>query len=359
MNPSTKNQINNKHFLILFMFFLSVVLLNSYISSVYPLIALLMLGCFYLFCKNQYRFHYLVFAWLINIVYIMVRTVTWNQDNIKINLSFVIGFLFFWVMYRQKIELSIIFNRYIKFFAIAIGMLSPLIQLLLPGLSAWSSEETVGFLGRTHYVVMVAFLGVAYCFFCMTKHPLVKTMVSLLAIVVVMLSGSRSNLITIPFSIGLVYLIDSARGETIKRIFKILLILIIVVVLFFIIGNYFQFRTFIRIQESIERYTRGLDISNGRSGLQEMAWRDFKSEPIWGIGWMNFSDYHIGEHYENYNVHNFYLQLLCELGITGAILILFPMLWMLISDISFVRKTPFIEAKKKIRISLAYQISPR
>ena len=87
-----------------------------------------------------------------------------------------------------------------------------------------------------------------------------------------------------------------------------------------------------------------------------MAWNDFKSAPIWGIGWMNFSDYHIGQHYANYNVHNFYLQLLCEMGIVGFILFFIPMIGALLSDIFFVRTTASIEGKKKIRISLAYQI---
>ncbi len=62
--------------------------------------------------------------------------------------------------------------------------------------------------------------------------------------------------------------------------------------------------------------------SNGRFKLWRLAWREFKKAPVFGNGWGSFAKVapETGNMRAN-NVHMVYLQLLCETGIVGFVLI--------------------------------------
>ena len=62
------------------------------------------------------------------------------------------------------------------------------------------------------------------------------------------------------------------------------------------------------------------ELTSGRMALWKRAIELFKENPIFGIGWKQFVNHNTYEH----NVHNTYLQWLCESGIVGFIL-LFPL----------------------------------
>ncbi len=74
------------------------------------------------------------------------------------------------------------------------------------------------------------------------------------------------------------------------------------------------------------------DVSSGRLELWKRAAKLFRDSPVTGIGWGRFSD-HVTDTYNEYldgpltDVHNNYLQLLCETGVMGFILVLSPMVW--------------------------------
>lgn len=344
----------NVSFVHLFMIVLSVVLLNRFMSSIYPILFLLVLELVFLIVKRRITVNYIMLAWAVNIGIIVVRTVTWDQTNIKIFLSYVLGFFFLILSMDEPLKLSYIFNKYIKC-VIVIVLITPLVQELTPFLSIWGEPGT-GIVGKSYYVHIMAFIWLAYCFFSKKIGTIWKLIAVLLVAVSVMLTGSRSNLLTIPLTIGAVYILQSAKGETIKRIIKFVVIAFVVAVCVYSAGKYFQMDSILRIIETAERMLSGLDYSNGRNALQEMAWSDFMGAPIWGIGWMNFSDYHVGQSYGNYNVHNFYLQLLCEIGIAGTIMFLMPIVYALFSDAKFIRTTQDEEKKKNVGISLAFQI---
>ena len=88
--------------------------------------------------------------------------------------------------------------------------------------------------------------------------------------------------------------------------------------------------------------TERKDISSGRMQLWEIAWDQFIKHPVIGIGWGGFADQvseefnqaHAGGGQQNVvNVHNCYLQFLCETGIIGGALILVPFLYIFILSI--------------------------
>lgn len=75
-----------------------------------------------------------------------------------------------------------------------------------------------------------------------------------------------------------------------------------------------------------------IEITSGRIGLWRTAWELFVEKPITGIGWARFAD-HVTVHNDIINstlenVHNNYLQVLCETGIIGFILIIVPFLYL-------------------------------
>jgi O-antigen ligase len=80
-----------------------------------------------------------------------------------------------------------------------------------------------------------------------------------------------------------------------------------------------------RLILSIFELINGEDISNGRSALYAVAWELFLENPLFGIGFGNFRIYGSQIIGSVTNVHNIYLQLLCELGIFGAIIIFIAM----------------------------------
>lgn len=68
----------------------------------------------------------------------------------------------------------------------------------------------------------------------------------------------------------------------------------------------------------------GQNISNNRTPLYSLAWTLFCRHPIFGVGWSMFRTHTPGNVtlYNELDVHNIYLQLLCENGIFGTLIIL-------------------------------------
>lgn len=74
-----------------------------------------------------------------------------------------------------------------------------------------------------------------------------------------------------------------------------------------------------RMINSVFLLMKGMDITSGRSMLYRVAIDLFLSNPIFGIGWGNFRIYSRTILSSVTNVHNMYLQSLCEVGIVGTI----------------------------------------
>ena len=87
-----------------------------------------------------------------------------------------------------------------------------------------------------------------------------------------------------------------------------------------------------RYVETIENILAGRDASSGRFTLYRVAIAAFRENPLFGIGWDQFCTL-VPQNYLNNPVisiedaHCIYLQFLCETGITGALLIVAPLLY--------------------------------
>lgn len=108
-----------------------------------------------------------------------------------------------------------------------------------------------------------------------------------------------------------------------------LLSLIMIFLLIFIVKRtYFGKLLFSRIIETYHIFVTGGDITSKRIPLYKHALRLFIQNPIHGIGWGNYKKTVVGTvtMYTEMQVHNIYLQLLCETGIIGSFFILLPMI---------------------------------
>ena len=119
---------------------------------------------------------------------------------------------------------------------------------------------------------------------------------------------------------------------------------------------------FARTFASIQSLFSGGDASSGRTGLYKHAISLFMQHPFFGIGWGNYRNTVVGVVTQEtpFDVHNIYLQLLCETGIVGCVCFAVPMVMTLVMSIRnyelLLRKKPSAKWTKLMGISCMFQL---
>lgn len=126
------------------------------------------------------------------------------------------------------------------------------------------------------------------------------------------------------------------------RIAVILLALVVVGMIYlaqtgFFVRYLYRYVSFInKLTYNIGSTEKQLDLTSERNVLWSLAFRLFLEHPILGIGWGHFHD-HLPEELNHLdNVHNNYLQLLCETGIVGFLLVMVPLVLVFIETIRLI-----------------------
>ncbi len=164
-------------------------------------------------------------------------------------------------------------------------------------------------------------LGLSFTFsrflYYKDKKNLLITMFLLLALALV---GRRSELLAFILASLLILYESSSRGKKQRLILIFMALLIVIIALYFLIAsNVITYSGKNRIINSLFLLIHGEDISNGRLRLYAAAIESFREHPIFGIGWGGARSITRKILSNDVNVHNIYLQLLCEVGIVGTI----------------------------------------
>lgn len=168
---------------------------------------------------------------------------------------------------------------------------------------------------------------------------------ALIAVAGMVMTGRRSELISLAAAFVIVAFVYRKRSLTVRKLAGILLlpltVVFIVLLLYFFGRMGFLSRYVVTLEKIFTSGGKGLeallggesDITSGRMELWAIAFGLFLGAPIFGIGFFGFKDYipsaFILEHGDVSNVHNDYLQHLCETGLLGTALWLVPTVWLL------------------------------
>lgn len=166
-------------------------------------------------------------------------------------------------------------------------------------------------------------LGVYFCWIISNTRRKIDT-TSITSVIILLMAllytGKKSHLIILILSILFISSIAGRGSEKVRRVSIFVLIGGLCSLLFACASDLFlQASTIERIIASFNSYTLGDDISSGRSILYYIAWDEFLSSPLLGIGWKSFLFNSVAKYgyVDPHYVNNDYLQVLCELGIIG------------------------------------------
>lgn len=167
-----------------------------------------------------------------------------------------------------------------------------------------------------------------------------------------LLTGKRGTLIFGTITAIMIYFIlnkENVSSKIFKGIFGGIILIIVLVIASGFIPN---------VSMIYDRIFNSSNLLNGRERLYDLAWTLFSDNPLVGIGWGNFKYYYSNFYNvaEQLNVHNVYLQLLCEIGIVGTFIILGFMLHSLIKPYKMLKKDEYSCFKKELSISFAIQL---
>ena len=178
----------------------------------------------------------------------------------------------------------------------------------------------------------------------------VSAILALVITILVFLTGKRSlALLAILLPILVTVLCNKFSG---KRILNILcVILVLGVILYFFIVNsdlFIKSKLLGRFASTIVDLENGRDVTSDRSELYKEALSMFRNNKILGIGLGNFKK----SSFFATDVHNTYIQVLCEEGIVGEILFCVP----LVVNLIFSVKENRIKQSKLLNLSLFLQL---
>lgn len=224
--------------------------------------------------------------------------------------------------------------------------------------------------GSANYADYILALGIFICLgnmfsgYVETKEERRYVLLSILFIVAMVIQNRRSELFSVVLTLLLMYSLSvNLRFIESKRFRRAIgaIVLVIAVIVFMysrgMLDRYID--TFIAL--SLKSGGGLEEVGNGRVVLWSVAYNKFKSSPIIGIGWNQFRATNDIRFMQGINVHNDYLQWLCETGLVGFILICVPTVYLWVKALSrsrllFKKKTAYSnEAKSYVLISCGIQ----
>ena len=275
--------------------------------------------------------------WVFLLILIMLVN---NQDNAHYG-SFVFNTVFYvalWLMYcvmcfndawhRIFLKMLVLFGMFhaactwLFYFlpSLYTGKIAPLFPETMKSLleqyeNGWMPGLTPSYSTNGIYLGVTA-CAVVSILIVTTQRKKVDVLAAILIISALLITGKRAQTLALAAGFLVLYYVYN-NNEKQKRIYRIILIGILVVVGLFVAAKFVP--SLMNVITRFERETAAGDVTVGRMARFLEAWNLFKENPMWGIGW-NGSLYYFEQVEEIIiNVHNIYLQLLCETGIVGSL----------------------------------------
>ena len=236
-------------------------------------------------------------------------------------------------IFRLLIIFSIIFNSVTVLSIIIPTLYTQLIIPLLPldiqteALRFYNGTVSSGLTDQTGTNAWFCVLGISISFSkLMNKRSKEFFIVFVLSFLALLFTAKRAHLGFSFFCILFLFFYSNKRKT--MKIFRFVSIVILTVLLFSLLFNDI-------FNSWMYRFHRndGSDISSNRFFLWGVAFTEFLKRPLFGFGWGYYSN--ISET----NVHNVYIQVLCELGILGEILFIIMLLSNFVSVMRNLKKT--------------------
>lgn len=250
------------------------------------------------------------------------------------------SFRFMYIMYTFYAVCTIIFYFTPSFYKGTIVNLFPDEKSRL--LSMYNNSCMPGL--TNHYSTNGMFLAtgllMAFAYLMITNIKKKGYFQVLFFLAALLLTGKRAQLIFSACAIYIVYcIIIMTRGKkALNKLLKIVGLFLAVVLIATIVFSAIPAlaTVVVRLQESLAEG----DLDNGRYIIWEVAIHVFKENPVWGIGWKEFSTsygYALLRSETAYDAHNVFLQLLCETGVIGFCLYAFWFINLLLKGIRQVK----------------------
>ncbi len=174
-------------------------------------------------------------------------------------------------------------------------------------------------------------LGIAICFgrFLQTKKKKHAVVMVVLFIALLLVNRRSELLAAVAAWICMLFLMGSKRLKIIILFGCVIAFIGLLIVVLFVRQGIWHYQGSNRLIASVYGLLQGQDITNGRSELYALAWSLFCEHPLFGIGWGQYRFYAQAILPQITNVHNIYLQLLCETGIVGGFILLSALFYLL------------------------------
>lgn len=144
----------------------------------------------------------------------------------------------------------------------------------------------------------------------------------ILLLLSLLMTNKRAPFLFLILTIAIIRILPERGTKRLKKLWTGLMIALVIIVLFFLLQDVLGQITFLkRLVVSIQSFMEGDDITSGRSKLSAWAVKLFLQNPVTGIGWGFYRTTTRGNAtlLKYLDVHNVYLQLLCETGLIGFI----------------------------------------
>lgn len=158
---------------------------------------------------------------------------------------------------------------------------------------------------------------VAYALINLKRQRKILIIVFTILLIALLMTGKRAHLLIALISLFVMYYnysCDKPRG----RLFRIIGVSLFSIIIFYIAIQFIPAiaNTFNRLNLILQGGDNNVE---SRLIQYQIAWQTFLQSPLLGKGWDWYKYYYLSTTGELVDVHNVYLQLLCETGVIGSI----------------------------------------